>query len=231
MARRESVPPATWLTTGRAQGTSGVGSGVLYPSKLQNNRDEEGQMPDQTNQTTPVDENTAAALGEQVKDVGAKMMDVAREKVRSGFEKQQRRAADEISGVAGALHDAADRLQADNHGGTAHYVKVAADQATRLADQVRDHGLDDLVSRAEGLARRQPELFVGGALLAGMAIGRFLKASSNHRRMAGDIDLATRRHRAPVPADPAPPAGEMPTRDRSDYTSTGTTASAAQATP
>jgi hypothetical protein len=158
-------------------------------------------MPEQTN---PFSEKTAAELGEQVKEVGGKMVDAAREKVRSGFEKQQRRAADEISGVAGALRDAADRLRAEDHGGTAHYVEAAADQAARLADQVRDRGLDDLVVKAEGLARRQPELFVGGALLAGVAIGRFLKASSNRRRMAGDIDLATRLRTTPTQAGTTP---------------------------
>lgn len=177
-------------------------------------------MPDQTNPST---EKTAAELGEQVKEVGAKMVDAAREKVRSGFEKQQRRAADEISGVAGALKDAADRLKSEDRGGTAHYVKAAADQAAKLADQVRDRGLDDLVSRAEGLARRQPELFVGGALLAGVAIGRFLKASSNRRRMAGDIDLATRPRTAAPPAAPVPPVGDVPTTGNFDYTVTGTT--------
>ncbi|SNR85666.1 MULTISPECIES: hypothetical protein [unclassified Azospirillum] len=176
-------------------------------------------MPDQTN---PSSEKTAAELGEQVKEVGAKMVDAAREKVRSGFEKQQRRAADEISGVAGALKDAADRLKSEDRGGTAHYVKAAADQAAKLADQVRDHGLDDLVSRAEGLARRQPELFVGGALLAGVAIGRFLKASSNRRRMAGDIDLATRPRTEAPPARPVPPVGDVPTTGNFDYTVTDT---------
>jgi hypothetical protein len=183
---------------------------------LHNNHGEEGQMPDQTNQTNPLDAKTAAELGEQVKEVGAKMVDAAREKVRSGFEKQQRRAADEISGVAGALRDAASRLRAEDHGGTAHYVKAAADQAAKLADQMRDRGLDDLVSRAEGLARRQPELFVGGALLAGVAIGRFLKASSNRRRMAGDIELATRSRPVPTPT-PAPTA-TAPTSGSFDYT-------------
>lgn len=171
-------------------------------------------MPDQTN---PSNEKTAAELGEQVKEVGAKMVDAAREKMRSGFEKQQRRAADEISGVAGALRDAADRLHAEDHGGTAHYVKAAADQAAKLAGQVRDRGLEDLVAKAEGIARRQPELFVGGALLAGVVLGRFLKASSNRRRMAGDIDLATRSRPAATAAERTPPSSEPQTSVSFDY--------------
>lgn len=145
-------------------------------------------MPERFEEATPNDK-----LGEQVRDVGAKMVDAARERVRGSFEKQQHRAADQIAGVADALRDAADRLSAEDQGlGTAKYVRGAADKAAQFADQVRERGLDDLVGQAEGLARRQPELFVGGALLAGIALGRFLRSTSNRRRMAGDIDVAVR---------------------------------------
>ena len=145
-------------------------------------------MPDRFEEATPNEK-----LGEQVRDVGAKMVDAAREQVRGTFEKQQHRAADQISGVADALRDAADRLSAEDQGlGTAKYIRGAADKAAQFADQVRERGLDDLVEQTEGVARRQPELFVGGALLAGIALGRFLRSTSNRRRMAGDINLAVR---------------------------------------
>lgn len=153
-------------------------------------------MPDQFKETSaggqPEGATNGASLEEQARDVGAKVMDAARERVKGSFEKQQHRAAEQISGVADALRDAADRLSEQDQGGTAKYVRTAADKTAQFADTIRDRGLDDLVAQAEGLARRQPELFVGGALLAGIALGRFLKATSNRRRMAGDIDVAVR---------------------------------------
>jgi hypothetical protein len=119
-------------------------------------------------------------MQEQARDAGSRVVGAARQRARSLFETQQHRAADQIEGVAQALHQAAQQLDQQNQG-ISSYVTSAADQVERLADTVRTRSLDDIIDQTERFARRQPELFVGGAMLLGLALGRFLRASSDRR--------------------------------------------------
>src|SRR3546814_8495932 len=60
-----------------------------------------------------------------------------------------------------------------------------ADQAARgregFAQTLREKDLDGLVEDVGDFARRQPALFLGGAVALGFAMSRFLKTSGNRR--------------------------------------------------
>jgi hypothetical protein len=156
----------------------------------------------------PIDESTGSASNSQggnfqeiedkAREAGTRVIDAAKDRARSLFEEQQLRAADQVGSVARALHQAASQLNDEN---ASSYVSRAADQVDRFADTLRSHDLDDLIDQTERFARRQPELFIGGALLLGLAFGRFLKASGDRRR---DEESADGRY------DAYPLDGEMP---------------------
>lgn len=110
--------------------------------------------------------------------------------------KQKRRAAAELSGVAGSIRETAGQLEQGPLGGTgvATYVEAAADGAETVARYLDERDLGDLVEDAADVVRRQPRWFVGGLFLAGLAMARFIKASQSRpatrggkdRRPAGD---------------------------------------------
>ncbi|PWC33333.1 hypothetical protein [Azospirillum sp. TSO35-2] len=113
---------------------------------------------------------------------GRDTLDSAQGRIRSLLEQQTDRAADQLGGVANALHKAAEQLNAENNGVVADYAVQAADRVERVADMLRDASLDDIVGEVEGFARRQPEVFIGAAFAVGFLAARFIK-SSGERRM------------------------------------------------
>ena len=132
----------------------------------------------------PIDQSTGSEgnfqqIEDKAREAGTRVLDAAKDRARSLFEEQQLRAADQVGSVARALHQAASQLNDEN---ASSYVSHAADQVDRFADTLRSHDFDDLIDQTERFARRQPELFIGGALLLGLAFGRFLKASGDRRR-------------------------------------------------
>ena len=138
----------------------------------------------------PIDQSTGSdgnfqQIEDKAREAGTRVIDAAKDRARSLFEEQQLRAADQVGSVARALHQAASQLNDEN---ASSYVSRAADQVDRFADTLRSHDLDDLIDQTERFARRQPELFIGGALLLGLAFGRFLKSSGDRRRGDGLAD-------------------------------------------
>jgi hypothetical protein len=54
----------------------------------------------------------------------------------------------------------------------------AAGGVSEISSYLRDRNVDDMLADAEDFARRQPELFLGGAFALGMLAARFFKSSS-----------------------------------------------------
>lgn len=119
----------------------------------------------------------------QATELGKQALGGAQGRIRGMLEQQTDRAADQLGGVAAALHKAAEHLSDENNRVVAQYVDQAADRVDEMADMIRNSTLDDMLTQVEGFARRQPEVFVGGALALGFLAARFIKSSGEgHRR-------------------------------------------------
>lgn len=118
---------------------------------------------------------------DQALDAGRDTVGSAQGRIRSLLEQQTDRAADQLGGVASALQKAADQLHAENNGAAAQVAVQAADKVERVADMLRHSSLDDIVGEVESFARRQPELFIGGAFALGFLAARFVKSSGERR--------------------------------------------------
>ncbi|MBP2231554.1 hypothetical protein J2847_004873 [Azospirillum agricola] len=132
----------------------------------------------------------ASEAADTAMDTGREAVGSAQGRIRSLLEQQTDRAADQLGGVASALHKAADHLNAENNGTAAQYAVQAADRVERVADMLRHSSLDDIVGEVEGFARRQPEIFIGGAFALGFLAARFIK-SSGERRLHGHTGSGT----------------------------------------
>jgi hypothetical protein len=86
-------------------------------------------------------------------------------------------AAEELSRLSAAVRNAADTLRDDGDARIAGYAEALADRLEHTGRYVQDRSIRDLLADAGEVARRHPELVMGGLFLAGLAAGRFLKAS------------------------------------------------------
>jgi hypothetical protein len=123
-----------------------------------------------------------AALGEaksKAKQLVTETMDEATGQVKSTFSEQKVRAADQLNTVASALRQAGNELQNSEQQSFAQYAEAAADQVERLSTYIKEREFGELWADLQATAKRQPELFVAGALAAGFLVGRFLKSSGN----------------------------------------------------
>ena len=96
-------------------------------------------------------------------------------------QQQKQAGADQIDQMAKAVHGAADHL-AKEMPETAELVHAAASQLERGAGALREHGVSDLMAGFNELGRKDPLTLLGGAMLAGFAISRFFKSSTDSSR-------------------------------------------------
>ena len=90
---------------------------------------------------------------------------------------QKERAAETLGSVAQSIRDAGSGMR-DQQPQIASFAEQAAGRVEEVSTYIREHDVQDLVGEAERLARREPLLFLGGALAIGFVAARFLKASA-----------------------------------------------------
>jgi hypothetical protein len=109
------------------------------------------------------------AVGQMAESLKARAVSAADEKKGT--------AAETLGTVADALRGAAHDLGEKEVGSLGTYAESAAEQLDKVARYLREKDFQGLTRDTETFARRHPEVFLGGAFLAGMLAARFLKSS------------------------------------------------------
>ena len=108
---------------------------------------------------------TVSQVGEQAKtNVGSRMGDVAQE----------------LGTVAEAVRQTSEELSSHDQAGIAQYGTRIADQIESVSNYLNERGVEEVLTDVEGIARRQPALFLGGAFMLGLLVGRFVRSSSQN---------------------------------------------------
>lgn len=155
-----------------------------------------------------------ATAAQQAKEVAGEV----RQQAGSVVQDLRSRAVDEAEGqtrrAAGVLRQWAQDLAelAENASGDSPARSVAtqvADRGHRVADYVDKQGVEGIVGDVQSFARRRPGLFLGGALLAGLAVGRLGKVTGKAAQSGdGGQEQSAVRPQYPVDPDmPMPPPG------------------------
>ncbi|WP_042697688.1 hypothetical protein [Azospirillum sp. B506] len=175
--------------TGSATGSSATGRSTAGSSST-------GNAPAGNFAGDSVDEmkKTVNQAADDVMSTGRETLGNAQGRIRSLLEQQTGRAADQLGGVANALHKAAEQMNEENGGVVADYAEQAASRVERVADMLRDASVDDIVGEVEGFARRQPEVFIGAAFAVGFLAARFIKSSSDRRMHRASTSLRGNAH-------------------------------------
>ena len=132
-------------------------------------------------------ENTEQ-LKERVKDRAADLKRKAEDTIqdmgargRSAADEQKNVAAERVGGVAHALRVASDELRDQGQPMVAEYSRHVAEGLESMAQSLSRRSVDDLVGGIEDFARQRPVAFIGGAMVAGFALARFMKSSAGRR--------------------------------------------------
>jgi hypothetical protein len=126
-----------------------------------------------------VAESVTQAAKQEADEIGTaakEIVDDAANRVKSALGEQKTAGADYLDTVAQAINRAAGEFEADVPQ-AAQYIRRAGSELSSVAKAVRDRDVRELVAEVEDVARRQPTLFFGGAVILGFAVLRFLKSS------------------------------------------------------
>jgi hypothetical protein len=123
-----------------------------------------------------------ATVADEAKQMIGESVDEAKGQVKSTLSEQKVKAAENLEQVAGVLRRTGQELAESENQTFAQYAEAAAEQVERFSGYLKNHEVGELVNDLRDVARRQPEMFVAGALAAGFLIGRFLKSSGAQAR-------------------------------------------------
>jgi hypothetical protein len=115
-------------------------------------------------------------LQDAASSVADRVADTAQQQVGTKVESQLARGADVLGQVSQAIRQSGEQLRSDQPQ-IASFADTAAEQVDRASQYLRQTDFQGLVRGAEDFARRQPAVFLGGALALGLVASRFLKAS------------------------------------------------------
>jgi gas vesicle protein len=130
--------------------------------------------------TTQV-KQAAGGISREVSQQVSSTINEAKSKIEQEASDQKGFLADQIEGVANALHQTGEGMRSSQGGQSnqlGSYADSAAEQLTGLSNYLREHDLNQILDDARGYARQQPEIFYMGALVAGFLAGRFFRSSA-----------------------------------------------------
>lgn len=125
-------------------------------------------------------QDKAADITNEAKQAASNVAGQAQEKAMSLVNQQTDRAAESVASVAQALRQAGNQLSQNEQGAASlgQYANTAADQIENISGYLRDADVGRMLRDIEDFGRREPALFLGGALAAGLLLARFFKSSS-----------------------------------------------------
>lgn len=121
---------------------------------------------------------------EQIRDVKNQVvgqarntLQQARDRATSSLGESKSQVADQFTTIAGALRRTTEHLRSEDQQRIAGLTDTVARQVEQVAKYLRDKDGRAIRTDLENLARRQPALVLGGALVLGLIGARFLKSS------------------------------------------------------
>jgi hypothetical protein len=111
----------------------------------------------------------ARSLGEEAKDRASRYVEGGKETV-----------TEHLDAFAQAIKRASDELSEKDQTMAAQLVRQAAGGLENMSRSISGASFQDMVESVRSFGRRNPVALLGGAMLAGLALGRFARASSRH---------------------------------------------------
>ena len=155
-------------------------------------KDDVSMAADRLNREADTARTEARAAAGTIRDEAQGLASAARERAYEGADQGKESVAGSLDDFAAAVGKAADELGERDQSMAASLVR---EMATGLGDASRSiHGrsVDEIVRSVAGFARSRPTTFLLGAALAGVALGRFARSSSEHDQQGYSGDRGSR---------------------------------------
>ena len=121
--------------------------------------------------------STAEGAVNKVRETTHQVASQAREGAESVYERGKDSTLNELENLASALRTAAESMQQGEGGRASSLMRSAAEKLEGLSSTIDRKNFDEVIGDVERLARRNPAIFIGGAVALGFIASRFLKAS------------------------------------------------------
>jgi len=118
-------------------------------------------------------------MSKKASHLGSEAKEKTESKVHSVIKQNKKAATEEIGSFIEVLRETSGKLESEDHNTAAEYSQKLADGLERLNESIKQRDVKETMKNIEDFARRQPWLFVGGAVAGGFALSRFLKSSSS----------------------------------------------------
>jgi hypothetical protein len=125
----------------------------------------------------PTVKEQLAGARDRVRGEAAQFASTAREKAVGAVEQRQQQVTGALGEFGDVIRRAADDLSERNQGMAAQVVRQAADSLEGLTRNLEGKTPGDLLNSARDFGRRHPVAFIGGTVLLGLAVGRFIRSS------------------------------------------------------
>ena len=147
----------------------------------------EGTGPAGAGRDNPLEQVRTAAqsAGQTVAQETAHFAEAAKDQVSERIEGGKAAAADALATFADAVRKAGEELGQSDQTMVAGLVAQAAEGLESLSRTVSQKQPQDLLVAVRDFGRANPAAFMAGAVLAGVALGRFARSSAHHAESAG----------------------------------------------
>ena len=164
---------------------------------------------DTAQQRAPETTAKAEEIGSRLQHEAQRLTQQTKDRGQAMLQDQKHAMAEQVSGLANALHSTAEQLKTQDQSAMAQYTRQAAEGLERFSRTLKDRDLGTLVGQVEDFARHQSGAFIGSAALLGFMAARFLKSSAERRSI-------------PSPNTPPPSYGARQTTSTSPHETTVT---------
>jgi hypothetical protein len=117
--------------------------------------------------------------GETIKAEAQSFASVAQDRVKAEAQKGAQTAGKTLGDFATAIRRAGDELASADQSPASRLVGQAAEGLESLSRNLADKEPGELLNTVRDFGRKNPIAFIGGAVLVGVALGRFVRASES----------------------------------------------------
>ncbi len=129
--------------------------------------------------------DTAAQAQQKVSETASAAKETAKravaqvgEQAKTTVDSRMNEVAQELGSVADAVRQTSYEVGGDNSETVVRYGERIAEQIEGVSSYLDEHGVEEILTDIQGFARRQPAVFLGGAFMLGIVVGRFLRSSN-----------------------------------------------------
>jgi hypothetical protein len=123
----------------------------------------------------------AGEAAEQAKEKAHSLAGQTQDRIREQVGERSTQAGERVGSTAQDIRAVGEELRHQGREGPAKIAEQAADRINRAGTYLRDSDADRILNDVEDFGRSRPWAVLAGAVVAGFAAARFLKASSRQR--------------------------------------------------